>query len=177
MSSSQFEIIYKDHFHALHSFAFKLTKNKMDADDLVQETAIKVFRNFSSYREADSFRNWSFTILRNTFITNFKKRKRMNIVSVPLEDLNIECQSSVYVDANIYSEKHLKILRAYIENLGDTSKEPLKMFLNGYTYKEISIYLKIPIGTVKSRINFARKKLKLSYQTTSKPIINLHKVA
>lgn len=164
MSKNQFENIYKNNIEALQSFAIKLTRNKMDADDLVQETAIKAFRNFDSFRSTESFKNWSFTILKNTFITKYNKRKRENIISTPVEELQPSSSGLISMKSQISIEKKLKFINKCIENLSSKSKEPFKMYINGYSYKEISQYLQIPVGTVKSRINFARTKLKKYYQ-------------
>jgi len=175
MSSIEFEIIYKNHIEALNSFAMKLTRNKMDADDLVQETAIKAFRNYKKFRSEDSFKNWSFTILKNTFITNYNKSKRENIVSTPIGELQFAINPKL--EPHKSSNRELQFVKKSIENLSDKSKEPFKMYVSGYAYKEISQYLNIPIGTVKSRINFARTKLKQSYQDIFNSSSRLNRVA
>jgi len=165
MLEHRFETIYKNNYEALQSFALTLTRNKMDADDLVQDTAIKVFRNFGSYKEHQNFKNWCFTILKNTYFTNYKKRKRRNIVATPIEDLNF--LGIIQIETKPSSGRKLILLKEAIEMLSVKSKEPFLMFINGYSYKEISQYLEIPIGTVKSRINFARTKLRRYYQETT----------
>lgn len=163
MIENRFEIVYKNNIEALESFAFSLTRNKMDAEDLLQDAAIKFFRNFSSYNEDQNFRNWSFTILKNTYITNYNKRKRKKIIDIPVEKLHIS--STIQVEQKSYVDKiNLSVLRRAIENLSAKNKEPIKMFINGYSYIEISQYLGIPTGTVKSRINYARTKLRCFYQ-------------
>jgi len=177
MSDSQFENIYKNNIEALHSFAIKLTRNKMDADDLVQETAIKAYRNFKSYKTNQCFKNWSFTILKNTFITKYNKRKKKNLVTTPIEDLTGISQELLKTEPQSFSERKLKFVKKSIDNLSAKSKKPFKMYINGYTYKEISEYLNIPVGTVKSRINFARKKLKQYYDDAFSSQLQLSNVA
>jgi len=151
----------------------KLTRNKMDADDLVQETAIKAFRNFNSFRKGKSFKNWSFTILKNTFITKYNKRKKRNLVSTPLEELRGIMLAETQPDPQMNSDDIMTYLRKSIDDLSSKCKEPFEMFINGYSYKEISEYLDIPIGTVKSRINFARTKLKQNYINANRRSLSL----
>jgi len=164
MSANQFEYIYKNHIEALNSFALKLTRNKMDADDIVQETAIKAFRNFKKFRIEDSFKNWAFTILKNTFITKFNKSKKNSIVNTPVEELQIATDPTMELEPKSSANRKIKFVKKSIENLSTKSKEPFELYISGYAYKEISNYLDIPIGTVKSRINFARTKIKKSFR-------------
>ncbi len=158
MSHLQFESYYRNNFEALSSFALKLARNKMDADDLLQETAIKAYKNFGHFAEGSNFKNWTFTILKNTFISKYRRRKKLNLVSKPIEDM----EYAVVKDEPIVSKSkyNLKDLSNSIETLSDKSKEPFIMYINGYQYNEISESLDIPIGTVKSRIHFARTKLR-----------------
>jgi len=177
MSVYQFEKVYKNNIEALRSFALKLTRNEMDADDLVQETAIKAFRNFDSFKSGENFKNWSFTILKNTFITHYKRRKRRNVISTPIENLIGMSHNKPQVQSKTISENKLKYVEKAIEKLSVKSQEPFQMYISGYSYKEISDYLEIPTGTVKSRINFARTKIKQFYQEASDSNLVLSRVA
>jgi len=177
MSNHKFESVYRNHIEALQSFALKLTRNKMDADDLVQETAIKAFRSFGSYKRNESFKNWSFTILKNTYITKYNRRRKRNIITTPIEEIYNIPYSTTQIEPKPNSNRKLKTVLNFIEKLSAKSREPFKMYMNGYTYKEISQYLGIPVGTVKSRINFARTKLKNHYQKTTSSSLALTKVA
>lgn len=161
MSQLQFEHHFNNNYDALSSFAMKLAKNRMDADDLIQDTAIKAYRNFNRFVEGSNFKNWSFTILKNTFISKYRKRKSMNLVSLPVEEMEFAIASE-----DLAIEKKgpsMDSISSSIEALSEKSRKPFVMFLNGYQYKEISEALEIPVGTVKSRINFARKKLKQKF--------------
>jgi len=135
----------------------------MDADDLVQETAIKAYSNFDKFNAGSSFKNWSFTIMKNTFITKYKKRKKKNIVATAVDDLEFAITPTAFIQDLVTENSTLNHLKACISELSIKSKIPFTMYLNGYSYKEIANYLEIPIGTVKSRINFARKKLKQNF--------------
>lgn len=159
MTQLQFESYYRQNIDALRSFALKLTMNKMDADDLVQETAIKAYNNFHKFIKGSSFKNWTFTILKNTFLTKRKKRKNQKVISVPVEDMEYAAVSLPGTQNKATKTNTMKQLRACIETLSKKSKAPFIMYINGHQYNEISKALNIPMGTVKSRISFARKKL------------------
>jgi len=168
MYTVQFESIFSQNLEALSSFALKLTKNKMDADDLVQETAIKAYSNFEKFKPGSSFKNWSFTILRNSFINKYRARKRRNIVSMPVEEMEFAIKPKLSIEKQVSETSTMKHLKTCLNNLSTKSKQPFMMYLNGYQYDEISEYLDIPIGTVKSRIHFARTKLKKLFQQRTK---------
>lgn len=159
MKQLQFEQYYSKNQEALRAFAMKLAKNKMDADDLVQETAIKAYKNFNKFIEGTNFKNWTFTILKNTFVTKYNKRKRSKVVSLPVEEMEFAAipvkESPVYHDT-----QRLRTISSKIDELSEKSKEPLIMYINGHQYQEIAEDLNIPIGTVKSRISYARTKLR-----------------
>jgi len=156
----QFEDHYTNNYSVLKSFALKLTNNAMDADDLVQETALKAYRNFHKYVEGSSFKNWTMTILKNTFISKYHSRRREKIVSKPVEELEFAIESTPIIVNKASGSTTMKQLHNCVEKLSDKSKEPFVLYINGYQYTEIAESLDIPLGTVKSRINFARKKLK-----------------
>lgn len=160
MKELEFSDYYKKNFPALQSFAQKLTRNKMDADDLVQETAIKAYRNFDRFSKDLSFKNWTFTILKNTFITKYNKKKRKGEFAVEPGKLSYLPIINAAVEDNSKKWDGLKKAKAHIQKLSQKSKLPLQMYINGYQYNEIAQELDIPIGTVKSRISFARTKLK-----------------
>lgn len=159
--TGQFDSYFQKNASALYSFALKLSKNAMDADDLVQETAIKAYTNFHKFRSDTNFKSWTFTILKNTFISKYRKRKKANVISLPVEDLE---HVVTPVFQTIESDKEntkIKSLKLCINELSDKTRKPFSMYINGYQYDEIASGLNIPIGTVKSRINYARKKLKM----------------
>jgi len=160
MTQFQFKKHHKDHLTALKHFALQLTKNASDADDLVQETGLKAFMSKHTFKEGLSYKSWAFTILKNSFITKYHKRKRRNIASKPLEELVFAVDQRAVVRNNGISKLHTEEIKSKIDQLSEKSKMPLLMHVRGYHYHEIANMLDIPIGTVKSRINFARKKLR-----------------
>ena len=156
----QFENHFENNYQALRSFALKLTRNGMDADDLVQETAIKAYRNFHRFMDGSSFKNWTMTILKNTFITKYHNRKKSKVISKPIEEMMYLADSTTHLSNSVAELPTMKQLHSCIDNLSDKSKDPFLLYINGYQYTEIAEVLDIPMGTVKSRINYARQKLK-----------------
>lgn len=160
MTPVQFITYYNSNLQALHNFARKLTRNQNDAEDLVQETALKAFRSQHTFKEGTSFKSWSFTILKNTFITKYNKKKRRGVVSTPVEDMAFALESNQSIPNEAISKLRVKEIKSCISELSVKSRLPFLMHVEGYQYSEIAESLTIPIGTVKSRINFARTKLK-----------------
>ena len=145
--------------HKLFGFAMKLTKNQQGAHDLFQETVYKAYANIDKFREGSNFKAWITTIMYNTYVNQYRKRKRRNQVEAHVEDFAYALESKVFeqtADGKIMEED----LQDILNDLSITYKKPLKMYVEGYKYKEISSRLDIPMGTVKSRINYARTLLK-----------------
>jgi RNA polymerase sigma-70 factor (ECF subfamily) len=132
----------------------------VDAEDLVQETAIKAFRALHTFKSGTSFKSWAFTILKNTFISKYNRRKKRNVVNNPIEDFTFALENKYAVRNDAVSMIRIKEIKESIEELSYKSRLPFLMYIDGYRYNEIADNLNIPIGTVKSRINFARTKLK-----------------
>ena len=166
LTSENFEVLTEKEFHAqfiglqsqLTAFAMKLTRNKSRADDLFQETAYKAYKNADRFRKGTYFKSWVTTIMYNTFINGYRKRKTRSNVEAHVEDLSYQLESKTITDS-VYGNIMLKEVKQMIESLTDTYQVPMNMFLTGYRYKEIAKTLEIPMGTVKSRINYARKIL------------------
>lgn len=160
MTHLQFINFYESNLQALQNFAKKLTRSTADADDLVQETAFKAYRSLHTFKEGTSFKSWAFTILKNTFITRYNKRKRRSVVNTPVEEMSFALESGQAVPNEAISKIKVKEIKGCIGELSVKSRLPFLMHLEGYQYDEIADSLSIPIGTVKSRIHFARTKLK-----------------
>lgn len=144
----------------LHSFAYNLTKNVEDAKDLFQETAYRAMTNIDKFRPGTNFKAWLFTIMKNIFINNYRKRTKANTIMDSTDNMYYINSGSVVIanggDSNIMMQELTKM----IENLDDSIKIPFLMHYKGYKYQEIADHLDLPLGTVKSRIFFARKELK-----------------
>ncbi len=141
----------------LISFAYTFTKDKDDAKDLTQETFLKaiVYRNY--YTPQTNFKAWVFTIMRNIFINQYRRKSKRNTIFDQSKDGYVI--NSVTSGSKENDLVDFAIISKEIANLENEYKEPFEMHFEGFKYKEISEKLDIPIGTVKSRIFIARKKL------------------
>ena len=141
------------------SFAYQLTTNQDEAQDLLQDTTLKALDNESKYVDNVNFKGWVFTIMRNIFINNYRKKVRSNTVIDHSDDLY---QINSWAD-NAYESPEgalsVKDINALIDKLADDMRIPFSMHLAGYKYAEIAEYMQQPVGTIKSRIFFARKRL------------------
>jgi len=144
---------------SLERFAFSLTTNREDAKDLLQETFVKAISYRDKYADDTNLKAWTFTIMKNTFINNYRRMVKANTTFDHTDDLfylTLRRESSVEAPDSVFSAKEIE---SHIEKLDDEFKVPFKMHLQGYKYKEIADNLGLKIGTVKSRIFFTRKKL------------------
>ena len=143
----------------LFAFALKLTRNQEDAKDLMQETLTRAYGNIHRFEVDTNFKAWISTIMRNSFINNYRKMKTRNRVEKPVEDFLFAVENAC-TTGNAHSTIMQKELTNMMDKLEDGYRTPFLMFFQGYHYDEISKMMDIPMGTVKSRIFFARKKLK-----------------
>lgn len=144
---------------ALLKFAYHLSLKRADAKDLVQETYLRVLINQHKYVDSQKFKSWALTIMRNTFIDNYRRNFRNQSYSKQATDfllLNLADPVSSENPESVLSAKELNLT---IEKLHNKLKTPLKMFISGYKYSEIAENLKLSIGTVKNRIFLSRKEL------------------
>lgn len=147
---------------SLRNFAYKFTGNEEEAKDLLQETMLKALSYREKFRQGTNLKAWMYTIMKNTFINNYRKAIRANtIVDTTDEDYFIN-QTKIGNDDHPESILGHKDVQGVVEELEDTYRIPFMMYFNGFRYKEIADDLDLPIGTVKSRIFLARRKLMLS---------------
>jgi RNA polymerase sigma-70 factor (ECF subfamily) len=142
----------------LMAFAMNYTKNVEDAKDLTQETMLKAIRYRDYYTPKTNFKAWIFTIMRNIFINQYRRKVKSKTIFDNSQDLFLLNSSTEKRDTpyNYIADNEIN---KQLESLSDEYKEPFKMHYLGFKYKEIAEKLDIPIGTVKSRIFIARKKL------------------
>ena len=143
----------------MYSFAMMLTANRYDAEDLLQDTTLKVLGNRDKYIDNINFKGWVLTIMRNIFINNYRKELRNQIVIDQTDDLSKMNISENSKWENPEETITIKEIEFIINSLSDDLKIPFSMYLDGYKYNEISDELSLPLGTVKSRIFFARREL------------------
>jgi RNA polymerase sigma-70 factor (ECF subfamily) len=145
--------------HRLERFALSLTANREEAKDLLQETYLKALSSKDKFIEFTNFEAWAYTIMKNTFINNYRKAVRQNTIVDTTKDLyylnNTKESNFVKPDSSMQQKENNK----HINNLQDELKVPFLMHTQGFKYKEIAEKLDLKIGTVKSRIFFTRKKL------------------
>lgn len=141
------------------NFAYILTANRDDAYDLLQDTTLKVLDNEEKYVDNVNFKGWVFTIMRNIFINNYRKIVRSATVVDRSEDLYL---LNLPQDSGIETpEGALTVMEIHkvIDSFSDGYRVPFSMHLAGYKYSEIAERTGLPLGTVKSRIFFARQRL------------------
>lgn len=142
----------------LRAFAVSLTKDPSSACDLYQDTVYKALRNKDKFKVGTNFKAWITTIMRNTFINDLRRKKISKTSTEPFDNPFL-IENSGTVDNNAVSQVTIKELQILIDMLPVQMSRPFLMYLYGYAYQEISTELQIPLGTVKSRIFFARKEL------------------
>ena len=143
----------------LLNFAYMLTSNRDDAYDLLQDTTLKALDNEDKYAENTNFKGWVFTIMRNIFINNYRRSVRSATVvdtTDNLYHLNLSQESGFETPEESYGAGEIT---AAINEFSDEYRIPFSMHVAGYKYNEIADHMNLPLGTVKSRIFFARKKL------------------
>jgi RNA polymerase sigma factor (sigma-70 family) len=143
----------------LERFALSLTANREDAKDLLQETFAKAISYRDKFVDNTNLKAWTFTIMKNTFINNYRRATKANTTFDNTDDLyylNLKKETNTDSPESEYS---LKEINKAITELEDEFRIPFLMHTQGYKYKEIADELDLKIGTVKSRIFFTRKKL------------------
>ena len=143
----------------LLNFAYMLTSNRDDAYDLLQDTTLKALDNQDKYAENTNFKAWVMTIMRNIFINNYRRTARAATVvdtTDNLYHLNLSQDSGFESPEESYGASEITMA---INELSDEYRIPFSMHVAGYKYNEIAEKMNLPLGTVKSRIFFARKKL------------------
>lgn len=145
---------------SLKSFAYNLTKNQEEAKDLYQETAYRAITNRDKFKAGTNLKAWLFTIMKNIFINNYRKRSKTNTIIDSTDNLYFINSSDTIVSNGAGTNIQMEELNSMVTNLEDSIRIPFQMHFVGYKYQEIADQLELPLGTVKSRIFFARKELK-----------------
>ncbi len=141
------------------NFAYMLTSNRDDAYDLLQDTTLKALDNEDKYTDNTNFKGWVFTIMRNIFINNYRRVVRSATVIDRTEDcyhLNLSQDSGLETPEGSFAAQ--EITNA-INDFPEKYRVPFSMHVAGYKYEEIAEKMQLPLGTIKSRIFFARQQL------------------
>lgn len=160
MTAIEFDKKFNTMSTLLHSFAYNLTKNVEDAKDLFQETAFRAMTNREKFRTGTNFKAWLFTIMKNIFINNYRKKVKANTIIDSTDNMFYINSGKNTVSNGAESTILMKELSNRIDSLDDSIRIPFMMHYKGFKYQEIADELALPLGTVKSRIFFARKELK-----------------
>ncbi len=143
----------------LERFALSLTNNGSEAKDLLQETYLKALSNREKFVDYSNLKAWTFTIMKNTFINNYRRAVKQNTTVDSTKDLYYMNQTKSSKIGTPEGSMSFDEINAAINKLEDEYRVPFVMHTLGYKYKEIAEELNLKIGTVKSRIFFTRKKL------------------
>ncbi len=160
MSQGEFFTEFSRMTSMLNAFAYNLTKNSEDAKDLYQETAFRAMTNRDKFRPGTNLKAWLFTIMKNIFINNYRKKVKANTIMDNTDNLYYINSGAETVENDADSNILIKELTGMIDVLDDSTRIPFLMHYQGFKYQEIADHLSLPLGTVKSRIFFARKDLK-----------------
>lgn len=160
MTSAEFDKVLLQNADFLRPFAINLTRDSEAANDLYQETMYKALANHEKYNAGTNIKAWLFTIMRNIFINDYRRKaKQRTIFDNSSNDFLINTNQGAVSNAAEGALRMKEITEA-IHQLPEIFKTPFQLYFDGYKYQEIADVLKEPLGTVKSRIHFARKLLK-----------------
>lgn len=160
MSTIEFNQMLLSNTDFLKPFAITLTRDSEVAKDLLQETMFRALANKEKYNTGTNIKAWLYTIMRNIFINDYRKKAKQNVVfdKTPNEFLINYNQVTVANDAEVNLK--IKDIQKAVHSLPDIFRNPFNLYFEGYKYHEIADTLNEPLGTIKSRIHFARKLLK-----------------
>lgn len=164
MSAVEFNQMLVNNAEFLKPFAVTLTRDSEAAKDLFQETLFRALANKDKYNVGTNIKAWLYTIMRNVFINNYRRKAKQNTIfdSTPNEFLINYNQA---VSANTAEGNlRLKDIQQAVHNLPEIFRNPFLLYFDGFKYHEIAGMLGEPLGTIKSRIHFARKLLKAQIQ-------------
>ena len=143
----------------LRRFALSLTRSAEDAKDLVQETVYRAYWNRERFTTGTNFKAWVMTIMRNAYVSSYRKASRRAVVG-QADAPELENSPHHAVENSAASNLSLREIYAKLNELEPMYRLPFTMFYRGYRYDEIARHMELPIGTVKSRIFIARRKLR-----------------
>jgi len=160
MSAIEFDQVVINNAAYLKPFAVTLTRDNETAKDLLQETMLRALANREKYNAGTNIKAWLYTIMRNIFINDYRRKAKQNtILDNSINDFLLNSNQLSVVNA-AESNLKLKEIQQAVYALPEIFKNPFMLYFDGYKYNEIAALLKEPLGTIKSRIHFARKLLK-----------------
>lgn len=160
MSTIEFNGQFNIMTSSLNAFAYNLTKNHEDAKDLYQETAFRAMINRDKFTPGTNFKAWLFTIMKNIFINNYRKKVKSATIVDTTDNLFYLNSGNNSQENDGVRNMFMNELQTMINKLDESLRIPFEMHYDGFKYQEIADELELPLGTVKSRIFFARKEMK-----------------
>lgn len=168
-----FDIEFMPHIDSMYNFAFRLTNDEDDANDLVQDTYLKAFRFINSFERGTNAKAWLFRILKNSFINDYRKKSK-EPAKVDYQDVETTYNSTEDAEMDATTDLRTETVQ---DMIGDEVANALNSLpvdfrtviilcdIEGFTYEEMAKILDIPIGTVRSRLHRARNLLKEKLKT------------
>ena len=161
MTTFEFESSINNAKSVLQPLALQLTRDVEESKDLLQVTFMKAWANKHRFNPGTNIRAWLYTIMKNTFLSDYhRKKRRQTYVDLTDNQYFINSSSMERNGTEADAGVNLEDINAAIDNLPEAYRAPFKSFIEGYKYEEISDNLGLPLGTVKNRIFLARKELK-----------------
>ncbi|HWR33066.1 MAG TPA: RNA polymerase sigma factor [Chitinophagaceae bacterium] len=160
MSTQDFDVLLVQNSGFLRPIAVSLTRDTDNANNLVQETLYRALSNRDKYLPHSNIRAWLSTIMRNIFINDYRRKSRQKTVFDNSHDEYAVYKQHSGISNAAESNIQVREIKAAISKLPELFKTPFLLYFEGYKYNEIADLLNEPLGTVKSRIHFARKSLK-----------------
>lgn len=160
MSTAEFNELLLHNSAPLRPFAVSLTHDQETAKDLLQETLYRALANKDKYSTGTNIKAWLFTIMRNIFINDYRRRTKHRTIFNDSSNGTVINSGVVHISNEGELSLQLKEIKKAIYELPQIFKTPFLLYFEGYRYQEISASLEEPLGTIKSRIHFARKLLK-----------------
>ncbi|MEX0966737.1 MAG: sigma-70 family RNA polymerase sigma factor [Bacteroidia bacterium] len=145
----------------LKPVALNLTRDMEDAKDLMQETMLRALASQDKFKEGTNLKAWLYTIMKNIFINDYRKKSKRRVISDGTDNhFFINSSTSREVTNGGEGQLAMEDIDWAMERINPDFKTPFLMHFKGFKYQEIADAFSLPIGTVKSRIHFARKALK-----------------
>jgi RNA polymerase sigma factor (sigma-70 family) len=160
MNTTEFTSVVIKQTSSLNLFAMHFTHDPEDANDLVQETLLKAFIYYTKFKDGTNLKGWLYTIMKNTFINNYRKIRRVNSFVIHADQISDD--NLMYTSVRNQAEAKFMIddVHAALRRLPSTYYLPFAMYVEGYHYHEVAERMQMPLGTVKTRIHVARQLLK-----------------
>lgn len=159
MNRKEFNVLLTEHQTSLEPFSYSLTHDESAAKDLIQDTLYRALLNYDKFQEGTNMDAWLYTIMRNIFINNYRRRKKFEKVSSEVPQDIFMFQKNKVARNEGPTNFGIREIKNAINRLPEIFKKSFEMYYKGYKYKEIADMTQEPLGTIKSRIHFARKML------------------